>query len=133
MRSLLSDINVLAVLVAGVIHMAAGLVWFAKPFFGRAWVQLTGKDLKPDPRWIAAGILGHQVIALALAVIVSLAGATTVAGGLGVAVLVWAGFVVTLEIGELIWERIPFRLFLIRIGNHLVALGLAGIILAVWR
>ena len=133
MRSLLSDINILAVLVAGVVHMAAGLVWFSRPFFGPTWTRLTGRDLKPDPRWIAAGILGHQVIALALAVIVSLAGATTVAGGLGVAVLVWAGFVVTLEVGELIWERIPFRLFLIRIGNHLVALGLAGIILAVWR
>lgn len=133
MRSLLSDINVLAVLVAGLIHMVVGLVWFARPFFGRAWIQLTGKDLEPDPRWIAAGILGHQVIALALAAVVSLADASTVAGGLGVAVLVWAGFVVTVEVGELIWERIPFRLFLIRCGNHLVALGLASIILAVWR
>lgn len=43
------------------------------------------------------------------------------------------GFVVTLETGELIWEKIPPKLFLIRIGNHLVALGLAGIILAIWR
>jgi len=41
--------------------------------------------------------------------------------------------VVTLEIGELIWEKIPFKLFMIRVGNHLVALTLAGIILAVWR
>ena len=40
---------------------------------------------------------------------------------------------VTLEIGELIWEKIPFKLFMIRVGNHLVALTLAGIILAVWR
>ena len=39
----------------------------------------------------------------------------------------------TLEVGELIWEKIPVRLFLIRIGNHLVALGIAGAILAVWR
>jgi hypothetical protein len=46
---------------------------------------------------------------------------------------VWLGFVVTLEVGELIWEKIPFRLFAIRIGNHLVALGIAGAILAVWR
>jgi hypothetical protein len=41
--------------------------------------------------------------------------------------------VVTLEIGELIWEKIPFKLFMIRVGNHLVALTLAGIIPAVWR
>ena len=48
-------------------------------------------------------------------------------------VLVWIGFVVTLEIGELIWEKIPFKLFLIRVGGHLVALSVAGAILAVWR
>jgi hypothetical protein len=45
----------------------------------------------------------------------------------------WLGFVVTLEIGELIWEKIPLQLFLIRIGNHLVALSIAGGILGGWR
>ena len=129
----LSDINLLAVFVAGVAHMGTGLVWFSPKLFGNAWAELTGKDLTPDPRWLIAGLVGHMVIALALAVIVGLADATTVAGGIAVAVLVWLGFVVTLEVGELIWEKIPFRLFVIRIGNHLVALSIAGAILAVWR
>jgi hypothetical protein len=62
---------------------------------------------------------GHSLV---LAVIVNLANATTVVGGIVVGVLVWIGFVVTLEIGELIWEKIPFKLFMIRVGNHLVAL-----------
>jgi hypothetical protein len=129
----LSDVNVLAVFVAGVAHMLTGLVWFSPTLFGSAWADATGKDLKPDSRWLIAGVVGHQVIALALAVIIGLANATTVAGGIAVAVLVWLGFVVTLQVGELIWEKIPFRLFLIRIGNHLVALSVAGAILAVWR
>jgi hypothetical protein len=128
-----SDVNLLAVFVAGVAHMVTGLVWYAPRLFGNAWAGLTGKDLKPAQQWLVAGIIGHQLIALALAVIVRLADATTVAGGIAVAVLVWLGFVVTLEVGELIWEKIPFRLFLIRIGNHLVALSIAGAILAVWR
>ena len=38
-----------------------------------------------------------------------------------------------LEIGELIWEKIPFKLFLIRIGNQLVGFIITGIILAVWQ
>ncbi len=33
----------------------------------------------------------------------------------------------------LYWEKNPSRLFAIRIGNHFAALGIAGIILAVWR
>ena len=129
----LSGINLLAVFVAGVAHMLTGLVWFSPKLFGNAWAELTGRNLTPDSRWLVAGILGHQVIALTLAVIVTLARATTVAGGLAVGAMAWLGFVVTLEVGELIWEKIPVRLFLIRIGNHLVALSLAGAILAVWR
>jgi hypothetical protein len=129
----LSDINLLAVVVAGVAHMLVGMAWFSPRLFGNAWAEDTGKGLAPARRWLPAGVLGHQVIALALAVIVRLAGATTALVGIAVAVLVWLGFVVTLEIGELIWEKIPFRLFAIRVGNHLVALGLAGAILALWR
>ena len=129
----LSNLNLLAVFVAGLAHMVTGLVWFTPKLFGNAWAADTGKDLVPARRWLIAGLVGHQVIALALAVVVNLAGATTAAGGIAVAVLVWLGFVVTLEVGELIWEKIPFRLFAIRIGNHLVALSIAGAILAVWR
>ena len=127
------DIHPLSVVVAGLVHMVTGLVWYMPKLFGNTWAELTGKDLKPASRWLVAGIIGHQVIALALAMIVNLADATNVVGGIAVGVLVWLGFVVTLEIGELIWEKIPFKLFMIRVGNHLVALTLAGIILAVWR
>ncbi len=131
--TIFSNINLLAVLVAGIVHMATGLIWYQPKFFGNTWANLTRAELKPAPQWLAAGLIGHQVIALVLAIIVTLANATTVLGGIAVGGLVWLGFVVTLEIGELIWEKIPVKLFMIRIGNHLVALSLAGSILAVWR
>ena len=128
----LSQINYLAVLVAGVCHMVVGLVWFQPPLFGRAWVALTKQELKPAVRWVAAGFFGHLLIALALAALIVVTDAT-VPGALLVAVFVWLCFVVTLELGELIWEKIPFKLFLLRIGDHLIGLSLAGAILAVWR
>ena len=131
--SIFSTINYLAVLVAGVCHMAAGLIWFNYKFFGKQWTELTKQELKPSRKWIGADIIGHQVIALVLAVVIYLANATTALEGIAVSIIIWLGFVVTIEIGELIWEKIPFRLFMIRIGNHLIALSIAGIILAVWR
>jgi hypothetical protein len=127
------NINPWAVLVAGIVHMATGLVWYQPKFFGNAWSVLTGKDLNPAKPWLVAGFVGHMLIALVLAVLIRLANAATAIDGLLIGVLVWAGFIVTLEIGELIWEKIPFKLFLIRISEHLVSLGLAGVILAVWR
>ena len=43
------------------------------------------------------------------------------------------GVIVPLELGELTWEKIPVKLFLIRCSHHLIALALIGAILAVWR
>ena len=128
-----SDINLWAVLVAGIVHTVIGLIWFRPKFFGDAWVELTGKEMKPARQWIPAGLIGHQVMAFVLALIVNLANVTNVAGGIVVGILVCLGFMATLEIGELIWEKIPLKLFMIRVGNQLVGLSSAGAILAVWR
>jgi hypothetical protein len=128
----LSDINYLAVIVAGVAHMAVGLVWFSRRVFGQAWIDLTHQDLEPARAWLPVAAVGHVVIGLVLAILFQLAGVTTLLGGLAIAWLVWLGFVVTLEIGELVWEKIPVGLFLIRIGNHLVALSVAALVLVAW-
>ncbi len=133
LKTALSDINLWAVLAAGIAHMVTGLIWFQPKLFGKAWAELTGQELKPARKFLVAGLIGHQLIALTLAVIVNLAKVTTAPGGIAVGVMTWIGFVVTLETGELIWEKIPFKLFMIRIGNHLAALSIAGAILAVWR
>ncbi len=126
-------INLLAVLIAGITHLILNLVWFMPVLFGRAWEELTKKDMKPAPRWIPAAILGHLLITLILAALINLAGAATILDGMLVAGMAWIGFVVTLETGELVWEKIPFKLFLIRVGNQLFSLCIAGAILAVWR
>lgn len=129
----LSGINLWAVLVAGIAHTMIGLIWFMPKLFGNSWIQLTGKEMKPARLWIPAGLIGHQVMAFVLALLINLANVRNVAGGIVVGVLACLGFMATLEIGELIWEKIPFKLFLIRVGNQLVGLSLAGSILAVWR
>ena len=133
LKSAFSDLNLFAVLVAGIVHIAGGLIWFQPKIFGSAWAKLTGKDLTPALKWVPAGIIGHLLMALALALIVKLSGAQSAFEGAIIGIITWAGFIVPLEIGELIWEKIPFKLFMIRVGNQLVGLSLAGIILAVWR
>ncbi len=129
----LAQLNYAAIVLAGLAHMATGLVWFSRRLFGEAWAHLTGQDLTPARAWLPVAALGHLAIAFVLAILMAFAGVTTPLGGLVIAWLVWLGFVVTLEIGELVWEKIPVQLFLLRIGNHLVALSVAGLILAAWR
>lgn len=129
----LSDLNWLAVLVAWVAHIAVSLVWFQPALFGKAWVLLSGKDLKPATQWIPVGVAAHLMAVLALAVVIRLAIATTLAEGVAVGIFVSIGFIGAMLGGELVWEKIPFRLFLIRLGDHVLTLGLAGAILALWR
>jgi hypothetical protein len=129
----LSEINYLAVVVAGLAHTLVGLAWYSRRLFGDAWVELTHATLDPAAKWLPVAAVGHLVIALVLAILIRFAGGPSLAAGLVVALLAWIGFVVTLEIGELVWEKIRFRLFAIRVGEHLVALSLAGAILGLWR
>ena len=113
-----TDINLYAVFAAWIIHTASGLLWFQPKLFGNEWSKLTGKELKPAKKWLIPGLVGHLAMVFVLVIIIKMANIGNGLGGLLVGLLGWIGFVVPLEIGELIWEKIPFRLFLIRIGNQ---------------
>jgi hypothetical protein len=128
-----SEINYLAVFVAAIVHLVLGLIWFQPKLFGNAWASYTGKTLDPAVRWLPAGVIGHLLMSLVLAVIINLARAKTIGAGAVMGLLVLVGFIIPLECGELIWEKIPFKLWLIRVGNQLVGLSITGAILAVWR
>jgi hypothetical protein len=129
----LTGFNLYAVFVAWIIHTATGLIWFQPKLFGTEWSKLTGKELKPAKKWIIPGLAGHLVMILVLVIIIKLANINNGAEGLLVGLLGWIGFIVPMEIGELIWEKIPFRLFLIRIGNQFVGIGISGFILGAWQ
>jgi hypothetical protein len=129
----LPGVNLLAVLAAAAVLLFVKGVWYLPKVFGDAWSDLVKRDRKPSRRWLWVGLVGHLLLALVLAVVVRLAHAATIVDGLFLGILVWLGFVVTLEINRLVWEKIPFNLFLVRVGDYLIGLALAGAILAVWR
>ena len=129
----LTDINLYAVFVAWIIHTASGLLWFQPRLFGNEWSKLTGKELKPAKKWLIPGLVGHLSMVFVLVIIIKMANIDNGLGGVLVGLLGWIGLVVPLEIGELIWEKIPFRLFLIRIGNQFIGMGISGFILGAWQ
>jgi RsiW-degrading membrane proteinase PrsW (M82 family) len=131
--SAFQNLNWLAVLVAWVVHVVISLAWYQPIFFGKAWVKLSGKEMKPATQWIPVGFIAHLVAVIALAVIVNLANATTAWEGILLGLLVSIGFIGAILAGELVWEKIPFRLFLIRVGDQILTLSLAGVILALWK
>jgi hypothetical protein len=129
--SAIMTLNPMAIFIALISHFIIGIIWFY--VFGKAWVELSGMELISDTKWLPMGIIAHIIYTIALAVIVNLAGATTIIEGLVIGIMVCTGFIGTIMVNELAYMKIPFKLFLINFGDEFISLCIAGSILALWK
>lgn len=129
------NVNWLAVIVAGIIPMVLGFIWYG-PLFGKQWMKLTGhKEMgnKDDmPRIYGTMYVASLVMAYVLAVFISYAGASTIGAGAMVGFWAWLGFVATTMLTGLLFNKKPMNLYFIDAGYQLVTLVLEGALLAVW-
>ena len=132
-----TDINLVAVLVAAVLSMVVGFVWYGKPLFASAWMKETGlkeKDIAEGPgTGYALTMLGALVEAYVLAHFIDYTDAVTWLDGALTALWLWAGFVAYALGVNYIFAKRSFRLWTIDAGYFLVLLLLQGALLAVWR
>ena len=130
------EINYWAILVAVVISMALGALWYSNIMFGKVWAKAIGKteaDLKTGAiQGYIVAIIAAAVTAYVLAHFVFYAGATTVGEGLQSGFWVWLGFFATTQAMHNSFEQRPWNLFFIQTGYHLVQLLIIGAMLAVW-
>lgn len=125
------QIDLLAILLAALVNLLIGFVWYSPWLFGKYWKKLSGfgeeyRRGKLAPLWaflislVTAYILGFFVVFL---------GVTTVTDGMFVGFLIWFGFIATTLISKMIWNRAPFKLFLIEAGYRLLGFLVMGGIL----
>ena len=126
-----------AMLVAAVIRMAVGSIWFSPIAFVKPWQKLIGlteDQLKAGmPRAIGADFIASLVMAFVLAHAIVYAQAVTLGQGAMVGFFNWLGFVATIQFTGVLYEQRPMKLFLLQSGFNLIALVLMGMLLAVWR
>ncbi len=129
------DVNYWAVLVAAISNMVIGSIWYMPSVFGNAWMKLSGHKMGNGSMGMSYGLMfvAALVSSFVLSYFVSYAGATTWMTGLETGLWVAVGFVLATGAGSYIFSKKPFNLYLIDNGYQLVALGVAGIILATWR
>ncbi|MBN9309827.1 DUF1761 domain-containing protein [Devosia sp.] len=131
------DINWLAVIVAAIIRMAVGFVWYSPPVLLKPWQALTG--VTPETmragmgKAIGIDVIASLVMAFILLHAVTYAGATNIFTGAAVGALNWLGFMATLMISLWGYENRSPKLIAINLGNNLIALVLVGALLAVWK
>ena len=133
------EINHLATIVAAIASIVIGFIWYG-PLFGKSWVKavgLTPKQMKAGKKkGMAKGFIGMIIVSLVLAYVLSVfidyAQAVTVGAGLLVGLLVWLGFMATIQIGVVLWEQKPPNLFIINTGFSLVELLVMSAIITAW-
>ncbi len=139
------DINIWAVLVAAVANFVIGFM-FHGPLFGKTWMRLanvtpTGnekfKDMIPQ---MAKNFIMNIVCAHVLAVMIMFASTSSFASGfsplcigLHIALLLWAGFVVTSSSMEVIWMKRSVKLWMFEMVASLVSILAMGAIIGAWK
>lgn len=130
-------INWWAVVVAAIIRLAVGAIWYSPVGFGPMWQRTVGisqaQVMAAMPRAIAVDAIGSLLMAFILLHAVTYAGASDLLLGAAVGALNWLGFVAVVLIATNVYEQRPMRSAYIGAGFNLVALVLMGAVLAVWR
>jgi hypothetical protein len=126
-------VNWLAVIVAAVVGIIVGFVWYAPQVFGRRWARASGIEL-PQPGQVqpityVGAIVTAALTAYVLAVIIRGLGAASLADGAIVGLVVWLGFVATWLASGVFFERRSTEWWAINAGQAIVSLVIMGAII----
>lgn len=133
------DVNYTAVVVASVVSMIMGMVWYSKKVFGKQWMKLSGMTDKKIEEAKKRGMIKIMFMAFIATIITSIVLANIIkfmrvsdlSGGLFAGFLIWLGFIATNNLNSVLWENKPFKLYYINTGHHLVSMLVMGAILGV--
>lgn len=131
-----TDINYLAVLIAAILSMAIGALWYSPAMFSKPWMKLVGKKEKDlqggSSVAYAIAMLAFLLIAFVMAHFVRYVGANNVVRGLETGLWLWMGFVATTMAINYAFGQRPQKLWAIDAGYFLVTFLVSGALLAAW-
>jgi len=136
-------VNLWAVLVSALATMVVGFLWYSPALFAKPWMVLMGYDPNDKAKIAemqksagpsyAMSLIASLLSALVLGKIIAVAGAGSALEGLKIGLVVWLGFVTTVQFTGALFSRQPNRLYMINTGYQLVCYLAMGAILGAWR
>lgn len=131
----LSQINLVAVLVAALSTFAVGFAWYSPPVFGRVWMRANGFSEEDARRGNPALVFGGSLVLsliMAFNLAMFLGPAPGVGWGAAAGALAGGGWVATGFGVIYLFEHRPLSLWLVNGGYHLVAFTAMGAIIGAW-
>ena len=135
----IANINWLAVLVAAILRLVVGSIWFSPIAFVKPWQQLTGVTPESMQKGLVKAIVIDFILSLVMAFVLYHAimyatnMAPSVVGGVLVALLNWLGFVLATHLPLWAYENRSLKLIAIGTGSNLVSLVLMGALFGLWH
>ncbi len=126
----------LAVIVAAIAQYILGFLWYG-PLFGKTWRALMGvKDQSMGAgmgKTLVWSFIGSLVTAGVLRKFATMVGATSVGAGISLGAMVWLGFIATVTLASVLYEKRSVNLYILNNAYQLVSLVVMGAIVAAWR
>jgi surface polysaccharide O-acyltransferase-like enzyme len=136
-------VNVWAVLVCAVATMVLGFLWYSPVLFANPWMKLMGIDPNDKAKLAelqksaapsySMALIASLLSALVLGKLIQVSGTTNAIDGLKIGLVVWLGFVTTVQLTNALFSRQPNRLYMINTGYQAVCYIAMGAILGAWR
>jgi hypothetical protein len=128
------EVDVLAVLVAGVAAFALGGAYYAVLGEQLATVSEAAAAAEQPPSWtFAVELLRGLVVAAVVAGLASQGEIDRFAGGVCLGLALWVGFPLMLWVGAVMHERSPVKLAAIHAGDWLLKLVVVAVVVSVWQ
>ncbi|NYF23913.1 DUF1761 domain-containing protein [Sporosarcina sp. JAI121] len=131
----LSQISILAIILAVVANMIIGALWYSPLLFANIWMKSLGKtpeELHTSNANIGYGLttLAGIITAIILSLVISMLDSVTIGGGALIGFLAGAGIASARELSPTFFEGRKYTLFFISAGYHIVSLTAMGMIIA---
>ncbi|MBI2024215.1 DUF1761 domain-containing protein [Candidatus Giovannonibacteria bacterium] len=134
------DVNFTAVLVAAIVSMIAGMVWYNPKLFGKSWME--GMGFTPDymnkqqergmGKYYFMSFIGSILTAYILAYFIKVLVAVDFFGAFQTAFWIWLGFIATTLFGQILWDGKTAKVYFINAGYQLVNLFAMALVLVFW-
>lgn len=134
----LSGLNYWAIIVAWLINVVVGSVWYSPVGFQKLWSRLSGVDMMKIPKDEANRAIGLVALSAlvqsgVLAIVLHSMHITTAARGLEAGLLLWFGLTAVTTVGNTLYSRLSLKLWWLNASFFLVVMAINSVILAVWH
>ena len=136
-----TTLNLVPVVIAGVINMVIGALWYSPLVFGKLWMRTMGKTEEEFKQELSltkmaftyvVNTIASLLFAYVLAHLIKFSQTHTFSQGVMIGFWVWLGFVVTTVIPGYMYESKPKMLYFLFIIYQLISITLIGGFLAIW-